>query len=90
MRRVDCEGGGGLGRAVSLGGAEYQSHQVSFRRRRHDLPDNGGLFRCSAFDDITWFGVQEEIMRCFSSHKHALLFLRTLFHHHHVLIPLLC
>ena len=37
--------GKGSGRAVSLGSAEDRGHQVSLRRRRHDLSDNGGLFR---------------------------------------------
>lgn len=56
----------GFGRVVSLGSAEDQGHQVSFRRRRHDLSDNDGLFRCSAFYDVLGFGVGKDTLRCSS------------------------
>ena len=53
--RVDC--GKEFAGPFSPGSAEDLGHQVSFRRRHHDLSDNGGLFRCSALDDVIWFGL---------------------------------
>lgn len=61
----------GGGRAVSVGSTEDHGHQISFRRRRHDLSVKGGMFQCFALDCVTWR----------LEGNHAMLFLRTFFHH---------